>query len=173
MTNSEIVLLALGSNLGNAKQNIFKAVSAISLTIGPVSGTSSIYQTIPLNHDSNPNLKQDDFFNAVVQCSTKLSPRELFIATKKIESSLGRDKKSEVMWGPRVIDIDIISYGNLIWEEEDLKLPHPRFCERDFVLVPLAEVAPNFVHPISKKPISEILSEYKRLAYTSYIKNIV
>jgi 2-amino-4-hydroxy-6-hydroxymethyldihydropteridine diphosphokinase len=103
---------------------------------------------------------QDWFLNCVVKVGTELSPRSLLDVVKEIELSMGRNGINiERRFGPRIIDIDILFYGKQIVSEENLTIPHPRIQERLFVLVPLAEIEPGFIHPSYKKSISELLAD--------------
>ena len=142
------VYLGLGSNLGNRRDNLDRALDFLSqrLRIGKV---SSIYDTEPVG-----NINQPRFLNLVCQAYTTLSPIELLALVKGIENKLGRvPSKSNA---PRPIDIDILFYGDQVIETPELIVPHPRLAERAFVLIPLAEIAPELVHPVSGKTIEEL-----------------
>lgn len=110
---------------------------------------SSIYETKPYG-----DLKQEDFFNAVFKIKTYYQPVELFGFLKKVEEKIGR--KKSIKWGPREIDLDILFYNNLILYNEQLTIPHRDLLNRDFVLIPLCEIAPNLKHPEMNKKICEI-----------------
>jgi len=130
--------VALGSNLGDRAANLARARAA--LDDGPLQLTaqSSVYETEPWGP-----VAQGPYLNQVVRGSTALAPRALLAALFEIETRLGRDRRQEVRFGPRVIDLDVLLYGDLAISEPDLEIPHPRLLERAFVLVPLAEIAPN------------------------------
>ena len=147
------VYLGLGSNLGNRQDNLDRALDLLSqrLRIGKV---SSVYDTEPVG-----NIEQPRFLNLVCQVYTTLTPKELLILVKGIESKLGR--VSSKPNAPRTIDIDILFYGDQVMETPELVIPHPRLVERAFVLVPLAEIAPGLVHPVSGKAITELLEEVR------------
>ena len=145
------VYLGLGTNLGDRKQNINKAIEAISLKMS-ISKQSSLYETTAWGYTNQP-----DFLNQVIQVETNLSPLRLLNFLKKTEVELGRVENFR--YGPRLIDIDILFYDDLIKTTSRLQIPHPRIPERAFVLVPLNEIAPGYVHPVLKKTIAELLAE--------------
>jgi len=147
----ERVFLGLGSNLGDRVETIRKAKEMVSSIPGvSVAVSSSLYVTEPVGISDQPM-----FINAVLEIETDLSPEELFFELKDIEAKLGRTET--IRWGPRVIDIDILLFGDRIVEEEDLTIPHPEMAKRGFVLVPLCEIAPEIKHPRLKKKIKELV----------------
>lgn len=127
--------LSLGSNLGDRRKFLAEAVGSL----GPsVRGVSSVYETDPVG---GPD--QGRFLNIVVELATELSPRDLLAVCHRLES--GADRVRQERWGPRTLDVDIIWIDGVVLDEPDLQVPHPRMGERRFVLVPLAELAPDLV----------------------------
>ena len=145
----ERIYLSLGTNLGNREMNLETARQELSLQVN-ILDCSSIYQTEPWGY-----LDQPEFLNQVLAVETSLSPRELLEYVKEIEQNIGR--KPSVRYGPRIVDIDILFYGNRIIQEEDLVIPHPRLKDRAFVLVPLAEINPDLIYPGIDLSISDLL----------------
>ena len=148
-SNLQIVYLLLGSNLGNRKEILDKAINLLSQKVGVVILQSKDYETAPWGITNQP-----DFLNLAVSIQTRLEPLQILEITQSIENQLGRVRKEK--WGARLIDIDILFYGNEIIDEPNLKIPHPLLQERDFALTPLVEIAPNFVHPVFGKTILEL-----------------
>lgn len=132
-----MIALGLGANVGDREANIRAAVAKLAARSGiMVARVSSLYATAPVGLTDQP-----EFLNAVVLVETGLPPRELLAACLAVERELGRERT--VRWGPRTIDIDVLLYDDIVMVAEELTLPHPRMAERCFVLVPLAEVAPD------------------------------
>ena len=151
---SKKVYLGLGSNLGNREENLREALSILGETDGIIVRTvSSCYETEPIG----PVTDQNDFYNIVAEIETTLSPRELLTCINSTERLLGRVPGER--WGPRVIDIDILLWDNVVLDEEQLKIPHPEMTTRAFVLTPLAEIAPDVVHPTAHKNIAKLASQ--------------
>lgn len=150
--NLHDIYLALGSNLGDKKKNIDLAIAQIELHIGRVTALSSLYETLPVGFDS-----ENSFLNAACRVSTRLQPLEVLKSTQLIEKKLGRKSKSvNDIYSDRLIDIDLLLFDNEIIEYPHLVIPHPHLHERDFVLTPLMEIAPDVYHPILKVTISEL-----------------
>ena len=149
-----VIFLSLGTNIGDRVANLEKAHSLIEAKF-KISNKSSIYETEPWG-----GVAQGLFLNQVLQIETSVEPRELLKMIKNMESEMGRTETAK--WGPRVIDIDILFYGDLVIDEPELIIPHKFLHERKFALEPLNEIAPDFVHPVLKKKISELLSVGKR-----------
>jgi 2-amino-4-hydroxy-6-hydroxymethyldihydropteridine diphosphokinase len=148
------VYLGLGSNMGNREDNLEKALSLLSqrMQLGKV---SSIFDTEPLGNTSQPR-----FLNMACQAFTRLAPEGLLALGKGIEAKMGRYGKTGE---PRPIDIDILLYGDKVIETPELVIPHPKMMERGFVLVPLAEIAPGAVHPVSGMTVKELLNAMKEV----------
>jgi 2-amino-4-hydroxy-6-hydroxymethyldihydropteridine diphosphokinase len=145
------VYLGLGSNIGNRKDNLCKAIVMISGNIGSVVNISSLYESEAWGYKS-----ENAFLNAAVEVQTNMYPDEILRDIKHIESMLGREEKSGEAYEDRPIDIDILFYGNYIFETEVLTVPHPQLEKRKFVLAPLAEIAPEFIHPVLNKKIKTL-----------------
>ncbi|MFV0391988.1 MAG: 2-amino-4-hydroxy-6-hydroxymethyldihydropteridine diphosphokinase [Paludibacteraceae bacterium] len=144
-----VVYLSLGSNLERKIHNLNQAVLEIGLNVGNVIHVSSFYHSKPCGFKS-----ENDFVNAVAIVETELTPLELLHMLNKVEKKIGRKSKTEKHYSDRIIDIDILFYDNLTINLPQLKIPHVELHKRDFVLVPLMEVAPDLKHPVLKKTIS-------------------
>ena len=144
------VFLGIGTNLGDRERNLQDALAILSQKM-VVLKESSIYQTAPWGY-----LDQPAFLNQVIEAKTALSPLNLLGFLKDTEKQLGR--QANFRYGPRLIDLDILFYGNRIIQTPRLQVPHPRLAQRAFVLVPLAEIAPEFVHPQNKQTIAQLLA---------------
>ena len=147
------VYLGLGTNLGEKNRNLTNAMEIVSSEVGVILSQSGFYNSKPWGFESD-----NDFLNMVVLVETNLSPLELLVKTQAIERNLGRTAKSGEGYVDRLIDIDILLYDNLIIDQTMLKIPHPLIAERDFVLVPLVEIAPDLVHPVSGIKFIDILN---------------
>lgn len=132
------VYLGLGSNLGDRIAHLARGRAAIEKNAGALLAVSSIYDTPPWGP-----VPQDNYLNQAICVSTALAPRELLATLHEIERAAGRDRGNEIRYGPRVLDLDILIYGDRTVQEDGLVIPHPRIAERAFVLVPLAEIAPD------------------------------
>jgi len=132
------VYLGLGSNLGERKELIQKAITLVNERIGTVTRQSSLIETEPWGFESSHK-----FLNGVILCETALTPREVLKGTQQIERELGRKKKTTLTYKDRPIDIDILLYDDLKVDEPDLKIPHPLMHQRDFVMIPLKEINTN------------------------------
>lgn len=148
-----VACIALGSNLGDRRGHIERAIGEIGSIEGvELRGVSSIIETDPVGPPGQPR-----YLNAAASVVTTLTPRALLGALLAIERSHGRERRER--WGPRTLDLDIILYGDAVIDEPDLKIPHPGMKERGFVLVPLAEIEPGLVDPVTGRRVSELLGE--------------
>jgi 2-amino-4-hydroxy-6-hydroxymethyldihydropteridine diphosphokinase len=141
--------LSLGSNLGNREQSLRQAIARL-MEAGTVVQQSSIYETEPVEFTAQPW-----FLNCVVELETEMTPRRLLAELLAIEQEMGRERTQKK--GPRVIDLDILLFGDLVTSSADLTIPHPAMQERRFVLEPLVEIAPQVTHPRLKKTAKELL----------------
>jgi 2-amino-4-hydroxy-6-hydroxymethyldihydropteridine diphosphokinase len=151
MADGKLIYLSLGSNLGDRAANLERAIDSLSEVGVRVLRRSSIYETEPVDF-----LAQPWFLNCVVEAETSLEPRQLLEGLQATERKLGSEKL--VPRGPRIIDLDILFYETAVIREAGMEIPHPRLAERRFVLVPLAELAPEFPHPVLRKTAAELLS---------------
>jgi len=151
MTDSNtLAYLGLGTNLGDRESYLAQALKELAgLPTIETGAVSSIYETAPVGLTDQP-----DFLNLVVSVRTALSPRELMDALLHIENKMGRVRT--VRWGPRVIDLDLLVFGDVRVEVPGLSVPHPRLRERSFVLIPLAEIAPDLILPGEKMTIKKL-----------------
>ncbi|WP_426292303.1 2-amino-4-hydroxy-6-hydroxymethyldihydropteridine diphosphokinase [Dyadobacter endophyticus] len=156
------VFLLLGSNLGDRPQVLAAAREAIGEQAGSIAGQSAIYETAPWGITDQPA-----FLNQVIEISTSLLPEDLLRIILNIEHDLGRVRYER--WGARVIDIDILYFGQTVLDSARLTLPHPRIQDRRFVLAPLAEIAPAFLHPLLQKTSSQLLEECPDISAVSKI----
>ncbi len=151
MLENKITYLSLGSNIGNRYEYLKSALSLIRENISNSIKISSIYQTPAWGFES------EDFYNICIEIISNDTPIALLNKLKQIEIEVGRTEKSIEGYSARVIDIDIITYGNLIYKAKDLTIPHPRLHERLFVLIPLKEIAPNLIIPNLEQSVNSLL----------------
>ena len=147
----EPIYLALGTNLGDRRCNLLIARESLPPYVH-LKKASSIYATPPWGYPDQP-----DFLNQVLEVQTALEPIPLLGYLKTIETQVGR--KETFRYGPRLIDLDILFYGNRVINTQELQIPHPRLHERAFVLVPLNEIAPDFIHPILDQSVADLIDE--------------
>ncbi|HEX3168377.1 MAG TPA: 2-amino-4-hydroxy-6-hydroxymethyldihydropteridine diphosphokinase [Chitinophagaceae bacterium] len=147
-----IAHLLIGGNLGDREENLLKAIALINEQCGPLIRASSVYETEAWGKTDQPS-----FLNQALEISTSLNARQLMRKILKIEKEMGRIRQEKL--GPRIIDIDILLFGNEIHDLRFLKIPHPEMQNRRFVLVPLAEINSSLLHPVLKKTIAELLEE--------------
>lgn len=142
----------MGGNLGNTIEIFQNSIDFLTKKVGKITQLSSLYQTAAWGP-----IPQNDFINQVIEVETYLSAQELMDALLEIELQMGRIRNER--WGPRTLDLDIIFFDDQIISTENLEIPHPRMTERKFVLVPMTEINPSFVHPKIQKTMEQLLLE--------------
>ena len=145
-----IAYLLIGGNLGNRSANLKKAILLIDQTCGKIIQSSAIYETAAWGLTNQPS-----FFNQAIKLQTNLAPELLMEQLLAIEKKMGRVRSKKL--GPRIIDLDMLFYNQIILNTDLLVLPHPAIAERRFALLPLTEIASNFLHPVHKKTIEDLL----------------
>jgi 2-amino-4-hydroxy-6-hydroxymethyldihydropteridine diphosphokinase len=155
-----LIYLGMGTNRGDRLANLAATIEALPPQVQVVR-QSPVYQTPPWGYTDQP-----DFLNLVVEAQTALPPKELIAYLKDLELKVGRT--ASFRWGPREIDIDILFYNQLVYAEDGLEIPHPRLHDRAFVLVPLADLTPELIHPKLNSSVSELLSEIDSSGITRY-----
>jgi 2-amino-4-hydroxy-6-hydroxymethyldihydropteridine diphosphokinase len=148
------VFLQLGSNMGAREEYLQNAYKLLAEEIGAIQKESKIYESVPWGVEN-----QNNFLNQVLEIKSEFSAEEVLEKVLQIEDKIGRIRNEK--WGERIIDIDILFYNDLIVEKEGICIPHIHLQSRKFVLIPLHEIAPNFVHPKYNKTIDELLQECK------------
>ena len=160
--NDHTVYLSLGTNLGNRAANLKEAISALAPQM-TVKSKSKVYETPPWGYENQP-----DFLNQAVKAYTYLEPELLLKHIKRLEVALGRN--ATFKYGPRLIDIDILLYDDLVIETPSLSIPHSDLHKRGFVLLPMMDIAPDVVHPVQKKTIRELVAFSDTRGITPYGK---
>lgn len=160
---SKTAFIAIGSNLGRRKENIKAALKLMEKRGIQILKVSTIIETEPYGLKEQPK-----FMNCVASVETALNPKQLLKTLLGIEKELGRVRT--VKWGPRVIDLDILFYDELVMKEKMLTIPHPDLENRVFVLKPLCEIAPSFVHPVLKKTVKELLLDLEKKSENSNLE---
>lgn len=160
------VYILLGANLGDPINQIEQAIQLLKNKIGNLIATSSLYKSEAWGIENQPV-----FYNQVLVIETTLDPSDCLVVCQEVEILLGR--KRDIKWGARVIDIDILYINNLIIDTATLSIPHPYIHKRNFTLIPLCELAPNFIHPKLKKSNLQLLSESEDHLRVEEFKNVV
>ncbi|MCX7698405.1 MAG: 2-amino-4-hydroxy-6-hydroxymethyldihydropteridine diphosphokinase [Candidatus Goldbacteria bacterium] len=148
------VYFSIGSNIGDKKNNLRNAIKLLKKNNINIIKISSVYKTEPVGVKNQPY-----FYNICIKAKTRLDPENLLKLIKIIEKKIGRKKVKK--WGPRIIDIDILFFNNIILNKRKLKIPHPEIIKRNFVLIPLYEINKNIYHPVEKKTIKNIIKSLK------------
>lgn len=148
--------IALGANLGDRRANLRKALDMLSARVDiDVVSVSDFIETEPVGGPA----AQQKYINAAAMIRTTLVPRELLKTLLDVEKEIGRKRENEIRWGSRVCDLDLLLYEDLIIDDEDLQVPHPRMHQRRFVLEPLCQIASEAVHPVLQRTIRQLLNE--------------
>jgi 2-amino-4-hydroxy-6-hydroxymethyldihydropteridine diphosphokinase len=162
------IFLGLGSNKGDRLNFLKQAAIAVNSDVNcRIEIISSVYESEPYGHKH-----QENFLNAVIKISSTLSVRDLGLWIKNIEKEIGRIPGEK--WGPREIDIDLLFYGDAVYEDGSLIVPHKELLLRDFVVVPMNEIAPDFVHPVGKIKMKDVdLNSVEKLIFNTYKVDIL
>ncbi len=145
-----VAYIGIGSNLGKREENCLHAIELLQRREIIVKKRSALYETEPWGITKQPR-----FINMAVEIETRLEPKDLLGVLKEIEKVMGREKSPK--WGPRIIDLDILLFDDMVLKEDELEIPHPLMHERDFVLRPLCEIAPDKIHPLLKMRICDLM----------------
>ncbi len=152
------VFIGIGGNLAETPEAIFQCLKLISDEVGIIISASKWFKSLALTKDGVSQF-EPEFINSAIEVKTELPPTEIVKSLLSIETRLGRIRIEK--WGSRLIDLDLLFYQDQIIDQENCKVPHPEIINRDFVLAPLAEIAPNFIHPSHNKTVLELLSLVK------------
>lgn len=156
-----IAYIGIGSNLGDREENCEKALALLEQKGIKTLKRSSMIETEPWGVREQPK-----FMNMAVEVTTDMVPTQLLLKLKEVETELGRTETTR--WGPRIIDLDILFYNDIVMNSPELEIPHPHMREREFVLIPLSEIAPDKIHPVLKKSVRELLQEIKKSPSNNY-----
>ncbi len=157
----EKIYLLIGTNIGDLAENLKNALEQLNRNNIKILKKSKIYKTKPWGKTDQP-----DFLNIAVEVESPFTPEELLKKIKEIEKNMKREPAEK--WGPRIIDIDILFYGTRQINQPDLVIPHPQFFNRPFAIIPMAEIAPDFIPPFSRKKVKELISGEMNEGITVY-----
>lgn len=157
-------IIGLGANLGDGSDAFTTALDGLAIS-GEVGAVSRLWRTRPVGPE------QPDYVNAAALVAWPLSPDTLLERCREFEAAAGRDRTAEVRWGPRTLDLDVLIFKDLVWRSPALEVPHPRFHERAFALVPAAEVAPDWIHPLLGRTLSDLAEEIRTTDPDALISN--
>jgi 2-amino-4-hydroxy-6-hydroxymethyldihydropteridine diphosphokinase len=156
----ESFYLGLGGNQRQTLELFSKVLAGLNSDSDAVVQCSRVYTSAPLPLPNGEIIEQNDFYNLVLELISSRTPTEMLAEVLRIEAQLGRVRdESSIKWGPRPIDIDIIACGNIDLQIEGLSIPHPRMHERLFVLLPMQEIAPDWIHPITQLSLPEMIKD--------------
>lgn len=157
------IYIALGGNIGDVRASFLSAIAEIDASIGAVIAVSSLYTTAALFLPGTLAAQdQAPYSNAVISCASDLNPEATLKRLLEIEQHLGRRRESEQRWGPRTIDLDLLAIDSELRNGATLTIPHPELHRRDFVLYPLQEIEPDWIHPGTKKSIARLIEEFEQ-----------
>ena len=162
--------IACGANLGDREATFRRVVAEVESRLGAVEAVSRLYRTDPLNPPELTVDSQPEFLNAAFMFRSVRAPLEVLDELLSIERLLGRERERTVRWGPRTVDLDILLVDDLVVAEPRLRVPHPEMLNRDFVLFPLADIAPQVVHPGTRQTIGAIAAAYRASGRPTFVR---
>lgn len=158
--------VGFGANIGSPLSTLERAIPLLERTLGAIVARSSLYETLALTLSGD---SQSNYINAVLRFSTPLRPPSILEILLEVERQIGRDRRCTTRWAPREIDLDLLFVGDLTTHTDSISLPHPEIANRDFVLTPMAEIAPNFVHPQTGLTIAELNQSLETRGFKRFV----